>query len=98
MHWYACKVYKDCPPGYPKKPGFHDRPGPLNRGYPLDPYRGSCLEGTGRSCWDVTGVYLDGESWTCADGCNSCWCTDGNIMSTRMACPELQLDNALMIG
>ena len=28
----------------------------------------------------------DGESWTCADGCNRCWCIGGLVASTRKGC------------
>jgi hypothetical protein len=36
---------------------------------------------------EVDGVtYADGESWTCADGCNTCACENGAVASTLMAC------------
>lgn len=34
------------------------------------------------------GTHASGESWTCDDGCNTCACEDGAIVSTLMACEE----------
>merc|ERR1712055_792137 len=46
---------------------------------------------TGKSCTDKTGaVYKDGESWTCADGCNRCRCSNGVVTSTRMRCNRVE--------
>merc|ERR1719369_1959656 len=45
----------------------------------------------GKSCTDKTGaVYKDGESRTCADGCNRCWCSNGFLASTRMRCNRVE--------
>ena len=36
---------------------------------------------------EVDGVHYEvGESWTCADGCNSCTCTADGVSQTDMAC------------
>ncbi|MEY3212963.1 MAG: Beta-microseminoprotein [Pseudomonadota bacterium] len=36
---------------------------------------------------EVDGVaYRVGESWTCADGCNSCTCTEDGVSQTDMCC------------
>merc|ERR1719369_1563369 len=45
----------------------------------------------GKSCTDKTGaVYKDGESWTCADGCNRCRCSNGLVLSTMMGCLRVE--------
>jgi len=47
----------------------------------------SCPSGEKKSCKDHNGVARpDGDIWTCADGCNSCWCMNGNIASTKKGC------------
>lgn len=40
------------------------------------------------ACTDETGTHASGETWTCPDGCNSCSCDNGSIVSTEMACPD----------
>jgi len=30
--------------------------------------------------------FREGDSWTCADGCNSCTCADGQVTSTFGSC------------
>jgi len=40
-----------------------------------------------KTCTDETGaIYNEGDSWTCADGCNHCWCSNGYIASSRKGC------------
>jgi hypothetical protein len=40
-------------------------------------------------CTDSTGTYALGESWTCPDGCNTCTCTEPDVIaSTDMACSD----------
>lgn len=39
---------------------------------------------SGRSCQSGDKTYADGESWKCS--CNDCWCEDGQIGSTLVAC------------
>ena len=36
---------------------------------------------------EVDGVHYEvGETWACADGCNSCTCTEDGVSQTDMAC------------
>lgn len=39
-------------------------------------------------CFDAGKVYLEGETWTCKDRCNTCKCVDGQIVSTKMFCEK----------
>ena len=39
-------------------------------------------------CFDGDRVYLEGESWTCKDRCNTCKCVEGEIASTKMFCEQ----------
>jgi len=41
-----------------------------------------------KSCVDDGEVYLDGETWTCSDGCNTCHCDNGVVSSTTMWCGD----------
>jgi hypothetical protein len=48
----------------------------------------SSLLACGTPC-EVDGVtYADGDTWTCADGCNTCACENGAVASTLMACED----------
>merc|ERR1719369_1022419 len=39
------------------------------------------------ACVDEIGAkYQDGDTWTCADGCNKCDCKKGRILSTKKKC------------
>ena len=39
------------------------------------------------TCTDSTGTHNLGDSWTCPDGCNTCTCTEADVIaSTDMAC------------
>merc|ERR1719369_2493517 len=39
------------------------------------------------ACVDEIGAkYQDGDTWTCADGCNKCECSKGRIVSTKKKC------------
>jgi hypothetical protein len=38
------------------------------------------------SCDDGERTYPDGAQWTCRDGCNSCSCSDGTVLSTLTGC------------
>jgi len=39
------------------------------------------------ACVDEIGSkYQDGDTWTCADGCNKCECSKGRILSTKKKC------------
>ena len=41
----------------------------------------------GQPCIDGYGsTREDGESWPCSDGCNTCGCNNGGIVSTKMDC------------
>jgi len=42
-----------------------------------------------KTCTDDTGEYPHGEEWECPDGCNTCFCMNGVIGSTLMACLPL---------
>jgi hypothetical protein len=39
-------------------------------------------------CKDGERTYEDGDSWTCADGCNYCECFDGEVRQTGGLCTE----------
>merc|ERR1719369_221627 len=39
------------------------------------------------ACVDEIGArYQDGDTWTCADGCNKCVCSKGRVVSTKKKC------------
>jgi sulfatase modifying factor 1 len=38
------------------------------------------------SCTDNGTVHADSATWTCSDGCNTCACSNGKIVSTQLAC------------
>merc|ERR550534_2563969 len=38
----------------------------------------------GKSCTEGGRVYKDGESWACE--CNTCWCSNGLVLSTMIGC------------
>ncbi len=40
----------------------------------------------GKSCTEGTKTYADGETFKCADGCNTCSCRNGEISGTLMGC------------
>jgi hypothetical protein len=42
----------------------------------------------GPTCTEGGKTYLDGDNWECSDGCNSCGCRDGKILSTLVACVD----------
>merc|ERR1719369_2618588 len=40
-----------------------------------------------KACVDEIGAqYQDGDTWTCADGCNKCDCSKGRVISTKRKC------------
>ena len=39
-------------------------------------------------CKTAERTYEDGDSWTCADGCNYCECFDGEVSQTAALCTE----------
>ena len=44
----------------------------------------------GADCQTDSGVsHASVESWSCDDGCNSCSCEDGMVLSTMMECVSL---------
>jgi hypothetical protein len=43
-------------------------------------------DGGTRSCTDQGTVHMSGSAWRCSDGCNTCNCEDGSIVSTLLAC------------
>merc|ERR1719187_2229604 len=76
---------------------MNPRPAPQYGDWYMNPnpgpqYGGWYMNGNrGKSCTDKTGaVYKDGESRTCADGCNRCWCSNGLLASTRMRCNRVE--------
>jgi len=40
----------------------------------------------GESCSQAGKTYEEGERWTCADGCNECACSEGQITNTDKLC------------
>ena len=53
---------------------------------------------TAKSCEDSIGTHLDGESWQCEDGCNTCFCRNGLISSTRKLCPVLNTSKSCIVA
>jgi hypothetical protein len=45
------------------------------------------------SCSYDGNVYQDGESFKASDGCNTCFCEEGEVGCTEMACLDDQFDN-----
>lgn len=37
-------------------------------------------------CTDSKGTHASGDTWACPDGCNTCSCDNGDILSTAMGC------------
>jgi hypothetical protein len=54
------------------------------------------------SCNDNGAVHANGATWKCSDGCNACWCTNGEIGSTLIGCspggPEAGVDDVASLG
>lgn len=49
-------------------------------------------------CKDATGAHSNGDSWTCPDGCNTCICRDGLVLSTLMMCHTPTTEEPCMDG
>ena len=54
----------------------------------LDGEANACVNLTDcpRGCFEGDQTYKHGESWECSDGCNACFCSDGNVISTLKLC------------
>lgn len=48
----------------------------------------TAMTGCGGPCEEGGETYAAGESWECADGCNTCTCSGGAVVSTRLACVD----------
>lgn len=47
---------------------------------------GAGLFAAGCHCKEGGERYSNGETWTCADGCNICTCNEGEVSTTAMYC------------
>lgn len=45
-------------------------------------------DSTGNRCEYNGWAYTDGESFSASDGCNTCTCSNGDIVCTEMACVD----------
>jgi hypothetical protein len=45
------------------------------------------------SCFYDGGTYAQGETWTCADGCSTCSCSSGSVVSSRRSCADAASDS-----
>ena len=54
----------------------------------LDEQSNACVNETDcpRDCWEGDMIYKSGETWDCSDGCNTCSCSDGVVITTLVAC------------
>merc|ERR1712002_341410 len=73
--------------------GTHAAPAPQE--FCPYPYPWPCISNSesnrGKTCIDGGIVYEEGQSWTCSDGCNRCWCSNGAIAQTLAGCSVVDL-------